>query len=134
MFLDDLDIGHKHQQLIGLAFDHHGIQITPTEGKHPFDGFLPTGHSLECKFDLYSLVSGNAAIEYPTLKRCADFYVHTICFTKVFTYEEYKWLYNRGKVVRMGDQFYDGRLINRLDFKSKGMFIDQFARQLILQQ
>lgn len=134
MFQADLQIGHRHEALIAKGFAWHGIQLTPTEGKHPYDFFFPNGKSLECKLDLFSAISGNAAIEYPTLQRAADFYAHTFCFTKIFTYEEYQWLYNHGKMVKMGDYQYEGRLPSRIDFKSKGQFIDQFAKQLTQQQ
>lgn len=130
MFKQDLQIGHHHEALIAKGFAWYGIDLTPTQGKHPFDFYLPDGRSLECKVDFYSAISGNACIELPTLKRAANFYAHTFCFTKIFTYEEYKWLYMHGKVATVGEQRYDARLPSRIDFKSKGVFIDTFIKGL----
>lgn len=132
MFLDDLALGQKNQEVVFADFARRGLIITPTQGKHPFDGFLPDGRSIEVKLDLMSQSTGNAAIELPTLQRHADFYAHTLCYYRIYTNEDYWILYKQGKIPLkgMGDQQYDGRLIPTKLMRTSGMYPSEFIKYL----
>jgi hypothetical protein len=130
MFLDDLDVGHAAEKVISHEFSFQGIPVQRTEGKHDFDFFLPDGRSAECKLDLRSLATNYAVIEDRSMDREADFYFHTLCYTLVFPNETYHRLDRQGKIVKIGDYQYEGRIIKKTEMRQSGIYLDQFIRQL----
>lgn len=133
-FLADLAIGQQNQEVVFRDLKYRGIDITPTEGKHPFDGYLPDGRSVEVKLDLYSQSRHYAAIEAATLSRNADFYVHTLCYYVVLPGNVLYDLYNRrGKIPErggFGDQNQEGRFITTNDMRGFGLYGDQFSKTI----
>jgi hypothetical protein len=130
MFLQDLDVGHAAEKVICHEFEYQGKPVFPTEGKNDFDFYLPTGQSCEAKLDVRSLATQYAVIETPSLKRQADFYFHTLCYTLVFDNKTYHRLYNSGKIVKIGDYQYDGRIIPKAEMRTSGIYLDKFIRHL----
>jgi hypothetical protein len=131
VFTQDLALGQANERVIALEFERRGLPlIQPPPGRQPFDFFLPDGRSVEIKLDIRSQNTQYAAIEYPTIQRHADFYIHTLTYSLVFDHDTYQLLYNRGKVVTMGEQKYDGRLVDKRDMRAAGMFVDKFIKSL----
>ena len=64
-----LALGQYNEEVIAHEFAYQGIQLTPTDGKHPFDFFLPDGRSVEVKMDVRSQCTGMGAIEWKTIQR-----------------------------------------------------------------
>jgi len=82
-----LEVGKMNEQVVAHEFYYQGIPVTPTEGKHPFDFYLPDGRSVEVKLDLRSQATDYALFEEPTFNRAADIHIHTLTYALVFTRE-----------------------------------------------
>ncbi len=135
-FADSLTVGKYNEKVVADEFSYHGIPlVSPPDGKHPFDRYLPspTGlKSVEIKADFRSQRTGHAVIEYPTLQRGANFYIHTFTTARVYTHDQYMQLYMRGKIPAggMGQYGYDGRYIRLSDMRAVGMPLYQFINGL----
>lgn len=126
-----LALGKHNEQVIAHEFSYQGIPVKPTEGKHPFDFFLPDGRSVEVKIDVRSQCTGYAAVELPTLSRRADIYIYTLTYARVLTFEQLRDLYqHEGKLPwgGIGDLGYDARLVKNLG--KQGVPLYQFIRDL----
>jgi hypothetical protein len=123
-----LIIGQYNQEVLAHEFQYQGYPLIPTEGKHPFDFYLPNGKSLEIKIDLRSQCTGMGLVEWPTLQRRADFYAYTLTYSRVFTLEELEQLYSYGKIPSggVGDLDYTARLIAKMG--QHGVPLWQFIR------
>ncbi len=133
-FVPALQIGKYNESIIAHEFEYQGIPLIQTEGKNDYDFFLPDGRSLEVKLDLRSQATGSGCIEYPTLQRCADLYLYTFTFAKVFTGAELEALYSRGKIVNggAGDRHYDARYVWQMG--RYGTPLHEFIKALKQQQ
>src|SRR5689334_7295120 len=128
-FAQALQTGHQNEAVVAGEFEYRGIPlIEPPPGKHPFDRYLPDGRSIEIKLDLRSQRTSNGCIEFPTLQRGADIYIHTFCYARVYTHQEYEWLYMHGKIPAngLGEQHYEGRYVPKVEMRAQGMFLDEF--------
>jgi len=130
MFLEDLDTGHAAEKVVCHEFEYQGVPVVRTEGKNDFDFFLPNGASCEVKLDLRSLATNYAVIEDKSLDREADFYFHTLCYTLVFDNQTYHRLHRAGKVVKIGDYQYDGKIVPKYELRQSGIYLDQFIKSL----
>lgn len=109
-FRQALAAGQMNEKVLAHEFAYQGKPLIPSgEGKQPFDYYLPDGRAVEMKLDLRSQATRSGLIEWPTLKRGADFYLHTLTECRVFTHEEYQELYQRGKILTAGQYGYDAR-------------------------
>lgn len=133
-FQTALDLGKQNEQVVAHEFEYHGIPVTRTEGKHNFDFFLPDGRSVEVKLQLRSQGSGNAALETATMRRSADFQIHTLTYAVVLTREQAEDLYMRGKIAQMGDYKLQDRYVRTYDMKNTGVYLHQFIKQLKAKQ
>jgi hypothetical protein len=133
-FDEALAAGHLNEKVVTHEFAYNGIPIRRTKGKNDSDFFLPDGRSVEVKLDLRSQATGCGLIEWPSIQRFADLYIHTLTYTRVFTHEQYKTLYLRGKIPGgpVGDIGYNGRLIRNMG--REGVPLWQFIRDLKNQQ
>ncbi len=132
-FLQALALGQYNEKVIAHEFAYRGKPlIDPPPGKHPYDFYLPDGRSVEIKIDVRSQCTGRAALEYPTIKRAADFVILTTTAARVFTREEIDFLYLHGKVPAegFGEQHYDGRLVSFADYYQHGTKLYQFIDSL----
>lgn len=131
-FQEALKTGHQNEDCVIAEFQYSGIPVYRPEGKSYFDFQLPSGHTIECKLDLRSQRTNCACIERPSLDRPIDFFIHTMTYAKVYTHQEYVWLYNHGKIPAngLGEQHYEGRYVPKLEMKNKGVFLDQFIKSL----
>jgi len=112
-----LVLGKYNEEVVAHEFEFQEIPLIRTEGKHPFDFFLPDGRSLEIKIDIRSQGTGAGIIEWPTLQRRADFYLFTFTYNRVFAYQELEQLYmHYGKLPSggFGDMGYGGRIVPRM--------------------
>jgi hypothetical protein len=126
-----LVLGKHNEAVVAHEFAYQGIPIRRTDGKHPFDFFLPDGRSVEVKIDLRSQCTGSAAVEWPTLQRGADFYIYTLTYARVLTHQQLEDLYmHQGKIPSggMGDLGYTGRLIRGMG--KEGVPLWQFIKDL----
>lgn len=113
-FAPALAMGQYNEKVLAHEFEYQGIPlISPPPGKQPFDRYLQDGRSLEMKLDVRSQCTGSGCIEFPTIARHADFYIHTFTYAKVYTWEEYNRLYLSGKVIKdgVGQYEYEGHYI-----------------------
>lgn len=134
-FDSSLIIGRYNETVVAHEFEFQGIPLTRTEGKHPFDFYLPDGRSLEIKLDIRSQGTGAGIIEWPTLQRLADLYLYTFTYNRVFTHKELEFLYmHQGKIPSsgFGDLGYTGRIIPRMG--KYGIPGYQFIKELRAQQ
>jgi hypothetical protein len=133
-FAPALAAGQQNEAVVAGEFEYRGVPlIEPPPGKHPFDRYLPDGRSIEIKLDLRSQRTANACIEFPTLQRGADIYIHTFTYARVYTHAEYQWLYNRGKIPAsggVGEYQYEGRYVSKVEMRAQGVFLDQFIKAL----
>jgi hypothetical protein len=129
-FDESLAAGHLNENVVAHEFEYQGIPVKRTEGKNDFDFFLPSGHACEVKLDIRSQATNSGCIEFPTLARHADFYLHTFTYCKVFTWEEYNRLYMTGKVINggAGQYNYDAHYIRQRG--QQGTPLYQFINQL----
>ena len=125
-----LAVGKFNEQIIKHEFLYHDIPIRPTEGKHPFDFYLPDNRSVEVKADLRSQATNYAILEEPSFTRAADIHIHTLTYAIVLTRKQVEELYQRGKVVRVGDYQYQGRAVSKTEVKNTGIYLDRFINQL----
>jgi hypothetical protein len=126
-----LVLGKYNEDVIAHEFAYQGIPAKRTEGKNNFDFILPNGQTLEWKIDIRSQCTGSGAIEYPTLKRGADYYGYTFTYARVFTHSELEYLYLHQSHLPaggMGDAAYDGRLVRNMG--KHGIPFYQFLRDL----
>lgn len=123
-------LGKHNEDVIEHEFRYQGIPLIKTQGKHPFDFYLPDGRSVEVKIDLRSQCTGAGAVEWPTLMRQADIYIYTLTYARVFTHKELEELYMHGKVPwgGMGDLGYTGRYIKGMG--KQGLPLWQFIQNL----
>jgi hypothetical protein len=133
-FEQALVLGKYNEHVIAHEFAFQGIPVQQTEGKDDFDFYLPDGRSVEVKMDIRSQCTGAGAIEWPTLQRHADFYIHTLTYARVFPHALYQALFNRGKIPDggFGPQGYDGRYIRNLGREGQPLweFIKQLREQM----
>lgn len=129
-FLDDLDVGHAAEKVVCHEFEYRGVPVQRTEGRNDFDFFLPNGASCEVKMDLRSLATNYAVIEDKSLSREADFYFHVLTYCLVFDNQTYHRLYRQGKIVKIGDYQYSGKIIPKYELRQSGLYLDQFIKQL----
>lgn len=126
-----LQLGQLNEQVIDHEFFYQGIPlIRPPSGKQDFDRFLPDGRSVEIKLDLRSQATDWAVLEEPTFNRAADIHIHTLTYAVVLTREQVEQLYRRGKVVKIGQQQYQGRAVSKQDMKQTGIYLNRFIREL----
>lgn len=126
-----LALGHHNERVIAHEFEYQGVPVRRTEGKHPFDFFLPDGRSVEVKIDVRSQCTGMAAVEMPTIDRKADLYIYSLTYARVLTYDQLKHLYTHEGVLPwggVGDFGYHARLIRNMG--RQGVPLYQFIRDL----
>jgi hypothetical protein len=86
---------------------------------------------LEIKLDLRSQNTQYAALERATIDRRPDFVIHTLTYSLVFPGNVYSDLYyKRGKIHNFGEQGLEGRLVDKREMSTAGVFVDQFIKQL----
>src|ERR1035438_1581538 len=90
-FKQALEAGHQNEQVVAEEFAWQGIPVVRTEGKSPYDFSLPNGQKCEVKLDLRSQRTSNACIEFNSLRRPVDYFLHTFTYCRVYTAEEYQW-------------------------------------------
>jgi hypothetical protein len=129
-FQTALDLGKQNEKVIIHELLYQGVDVIPTEGKHPFDFFLPDGRSVEVKLQLRSQGSGNAALETATMQRGPDLQIHTLTYAVVLTREQAEQLYMRGKIAQMGDYKYQDRYVRAFELKNTGVCLHQFIKSL----
>jgi hypothetical protein len=125
-----LVLGKYNEEVIAHEFYYQGVPLVRTEGKHPFDFYLPDGRSLEIKIDVRSQCTNAGAVEWPTLQRMADLYLYTFTYNRIYTHKELEQLYLSGKVPSggFGDLGYTGRYIQGMGKHGKPGY--QFIREL----
>ena len=135
-FAPALAAGHQNEEVVAGEFAYHGIEVERSHGKAPYDFKLPSGQLVEVKLDLRSQRTSNGCIEANSLARPVDFFIHTFCYARVYTHQEYQWLYNHGKIPSngLGEQHYEGRYVSKLEMRNKGKFLDEFIKSLKQQQ
>src|ERR1044071_437938 len=111
-----LAAGQQNEQVVAEEFEYRGLPIIRADGKAPFDFKLPSGQLVEVKLDLRSQRTANGVIEANSLARPVDFFIHTFTYARVYTAEEYRRLYDSGKVPTrgIGEFHYDARYIPKL--------------------
>jgi hypothetical protein len=125
-----LALGKHNEDVLAHEFSYQGLALRRTEGKHPFDFYLPNGKSLEVKIDLRSQCTGCGAIEAPTLARNADYYLYTFTTARVYPHVLLEELFKGGKRPSggFGGAGYDGRYVPGM--MNEGVSLHEFIQMV----